>query len=155
MKKKDSNSVKNQPAGHTGFVMWLVCNLWQRELKKALLQLDLTHAQYILLQAACELGKEKNAITQINLAQRTGTDKMMVSKILRTLEKKKLLKRADMKTDNRAKNITVTTKGNSLYLEAATIVHHFEKKFFSPVMKNEKTVHKSLLKILKQNGDGK
>lgn len=134
-----------------GFTLWLVCNLWQRELRKELLNFDLTHAQYILLNAACELGKNKDAITQIKLAQVTGTDKMMVSKVLRTLESKKLLKRNDLKTDNRAKSIVVTPKGTDLCQKATDIVLAFEKTFFGPIDKNEKVFNKSLSKLLKLN----
>jgi DNA-binding MarR family transcriptional regulator len=156
MKKKATNNTKKHVTTPTGFSLWLVCNMWQRELRKALLNHDLTHAQYVLLQAACELGKSDDAITQIKLAQATGTDKMMVSKILRTLETKKLLKRADLKTDNRAKSIAVTSKGVELYGRATEVVNDFEKAFFAPIAKNEKTLVKAFAKILKhgpQNND--
>jgi DNA-binding MarR family transcriptional regulator len=149
MKKKATNNTKKQVNGPTGFSLWLVCNMWQRELRKALIDLDLTHAQYVLLHAACELGKGDDPITQIKLAHDTGTDKMMVSKILRTLETKKLLKRADLKTDNRAKNIVVTAKGLELCKLATDVVNDFEKTFFAPVAKNEKTLIKAFAKILK------
>jgi MarR family transcriptional regulator, organic hydroperoxide resistance regulator len=153
MKKKATNITKKAGNTPTGFTLWLVCNLWQRELRKALQPLDLTHAQYILLQAACDLGSEKTDITQITLANVTGTDKMMVSKILRTLEGKKLLKRAGLKTDNRAKNITVTAKGMELCQKASAVVDGFEDTFFHPAAKNLKTFQKSLGKILRNYGE--
>lgn len=149
MKKKGSSPKKQSLTHTTGFTLWQVCNLWQRELRKALLPLDLTHAQYLLLQSACELGKEGDDITQIRMAQDTGTDKMMVSKVLRTLESKKLLKRADLKTDNRAKKITVTPKGSDLYEKSRVVVEQFENGFFEPASKNEKALTKALQKLLK------
>ena len=33
----------------TGFLMWKVTNLWQREIKKALKKFELTHSQFVLL----------------------------------------------------------------------------------------------------------
>ncbi|HYG14871.1 MAG TPA: MarR family transcriptional regulator [Bacteroidia bacterium] len=149
MKKKATNITKKAGNVPTGFTLWLVCNLWQRELRKALQPLDLTHAQYILLNAACDLGSEKTDITQVILANATGTDKMMVSKILRTLEGKKLLKRAGLKTDNRAKSITVTARGMELCQKASEVVDSFEKTFFTPAAKNLKSFQKSLGKILR------
>ncbi len=101
--KQKSKIKKNTTAGDVtlGFTLWQVSNLWQRELRKKLFPLNLTHAQYLLLQSVCRLSEDKDLeITQIRLAQDTDSDKMMVSKVLRTLETKKLLKRADLKTDN-------------------------------------------------------
>jgi|MDTD01.2.fsa_nt_gb DNA-binding MarR family transcriptional regulator len=149
MKKKGSSQKKQNLTQTTGFTLWQVCNLWQRELRKALLPLDLTHAQYLLLQSACELSNGEDDITQIKLAQDTNTDKMMVSKVLRTLETKKLLKRADLKTDNRAKKITVTPKGIEMYEKAKVVVEAFEAEFFLPAAKNEKALTKALGKLLK------
>jgi DNA-binding MarR family transcriptional regulator len=151
MKKKSSGEKKTESNEITlGFTLWQVSNLWQRELRKKLFPLDLTHAQYLLLQSVCKLSTDKDLeITQIRLAQDTGSDKMMVSKVLRTLEGKKLLKRADLKTDNRAKKITVTSKGKDLYEKAKALVEEFEKEFFVPSAKQEKALTKGLHKLLK------
>lgn len=149
MKKKGSSPKKQSLPQTIGFTLWQVCNLWQRELRKALLPLDLTHAQYLLLQSACELSTGDDDITQIKLAQDTNTDKMMVSKVLRTLETKKMLKRVDLKTDNRAKKITVTPKGIEMYEKSKVIVDNFENSFFLPAAKNEKALAKALGKLLK------
>lgn len=153
MKKKESSEKAPKTATTTlGFSLWQVSNLWQRELRKKLYPLDLTHAQYLLLQSACILSEDKeNEITQIRLAQDTGSDKMMVSKVLRTLEGKKLLRRADLKTDNRAKKITVTARGREMYEQAKELVTAFESEFFLPAAKNEKGLTKALQKLLKSN----
>lgn len=133
-----------------GFTLWQVSNLWQRELRKKLYPLNLTHAQYLLLQSACRLSEDNDEeITQIRLAQDTDSDKMMVSKVLRTLETKKLLKRADLKTDNRAKKITVTNKGKEIYIDAKVLVESFETEFFAAAEKHEKGLVKGLQKLLK------
>lgn len=150
--KQKSKSKKKTTAGDLtlGFTLWQVSNLWQRELRKKLFPLNLTHAQYLLLQSACRLSEDKDLeITQIRLAQDTDSDKMMVSKVLRTLETKKLLKRADLKTDNRAKKITVTNKGNEMYANAKVLVDDFEKEFFEIAEKHEKGLVKGLQKLLK------
>lgn len=151
MKKKSSGGKKAETNVVTlGFTLWQVSNLWQRELRKELFPLDLTHAQYLLLQSVCKLSEDKDLeITQIRLAQDTGSDKMMVSKVLRTLEAKKLLKRADLKTDNRAKKITITAKGKDLNEKARVLVEDFEKEFFVPSEKQEKALTKGLQKLLK------
>ena len=156
MKEKSGNKKKATKGDVTlGFTLWQVSNLWQRELRKKLFPLNLTHAQYLLLQSACKLSDDKDLeITQIRLAQDTDSDKMMVSKVLRTLEEKKLLKRADLKTDNRAKKITVTNKGLDMYGEAKVLVESFENDFFAPVEKHAKGLTKGLLKLQKSHPEG-
>lgn len=153
MKEKSGNKKKTASGEVTlGFTLWQVSNLWQRELRKKLFPLNLTHAQYLLLQSACRLSENKDLeITQIMLAQDTDSDKMMVSKVLRTLETKKLLKRADLKTDNRAKKITVTKKGQEMYVDAKVLVNSFEEEFFATAEKHSKGLVKGLQKLLKNN----
>ncbi len=153
MKRKSGNKKRAEGNSVTlGFTLWQVSNLWQRELRKKLFPLNLTHAQYLLLQSVYKLSEDKDVvITQIRLAQNTGSDKMMVSKVLRTLEGKKLLKRTGLKADNRAKKITLTAKGIALNEEARILVENFEKEFFVPAEKHEKALTKGLLKLLKSD----
>lgn len=154
--KNNPNNPKKSNKELTGFTLWLVCNLWQREMRRALLPFDLTHAQFILLKAAHDLSQQtEQDISQMKLANVTGTDKMMVSKILRTLEAKKLLKRAGMKTDSRAKKVTITPKGIELFSESQLVVEDFERDFFLPAIKNEKGLTKALSKILKNYDNGR
>jgi hypothetical protein len=47
MTKTDFNFGKAEES--TGFLLWQVTNLWQREIKKALERYELTHSQFVLL----------------------------------------------------------------------------------------------------------
>ena len=86
---------------------------WQRQIKKALDPLDITHTQFVLLASLAWLAKTKPTVTQIDIAHHSNTDKMMVSKVLRTLQAKGLVSRQEHETDTRAKTITLTDEGQS------------------------------------------
>jgi DNA-binding MarR family transcriptional regulator len=83
----------SDPENNGGFVMWQVSMLWQRKLKFELDKLDLTHAQFLLLAALDYLSGQKNIVSQQDLAKHIRIDKMMTSKILRTMQKKGFLTR--------------------------------------------------------------
>jgi DNA-binding MarR family transcriptional regulator len=118
------------PDDSPGFLLWQVSNHWQREIKKALDQFGLTHAQFVILAAAYWLGQQ-GSVNQTDLATHARTDKMMTSKLLRTLEGKGLLLRAEHTTDTRAKVINLTPAGVRLAVQAAWAVEEFEVQFFA------------------------
>jgi DNA-binding MarR family transcriptional regulator len=111
-------------------VLWQVSNHWQREIKKALDPFGLTHAQFVVLAAAYWLGQQGD-VTQTSLAAHARTDKMMTSKLLRTLESKGYVQRTEHATDTRAKAITLTSTGMRLAVQAAWAVEEFETRFFA------------------------
>ena len=80
-----------EPEENAGFIMWQVSMLWQRKLKNGLDKFGITHAQFLLLASLHHLGQVKTIVSQQDLAKHVRIDKMMTSKILRTLQKKVFL----------------------------------------------------------------
>jgi DNA-binding MarR family transcriptional regulator len=134
----------------SGFLLWQVTNLWQRELKKALEAFDLTHSQYVLLASIHWLTLQKQEVTQILLSNHTKIDPMTTSTVLRTLQKKTLLQRQEHATDTRAKTVALTPKGIAVIKEAVKVVEQFDETFFKPVTEQANQFNKALLALLKQ-----
>ena len=103
MKSKDHTFSVANAEDSTGFLLWQVTNLWQREIKKALVPFDLTHSQFVLMASIYWLTLQKQAVTQIVLSAHTKIDPMTTSTVLRTLQTKGLVSRAEHATDTRAK----------------------------------------------------
>ncbi|TGL64675.1 MarR family winged helix-turn-helix transcriptional regulator [Leptospira sarikeiensis] len=114
-----------------GFLLWQVTNLWQREIRKVLEPLDLTHAQFVLLAVTHWLELHEEETTQIKIAERAKTDPMTTSTVLRTLESKKLVKRVSHSTDTRAKLVQSTSEGQKILKQAVKVVEDFDEEFFS------------------------
>jgi DNA-binding MarR family transcriptional regulator len=93
-----------------GFQMWRLVGIWQKKLNHVLRVSDLTHAQYLMLEALLWLSQENERVTQIDIARAVEIDPMMVSNLVRMLEKKDLLKRRNDKKDTRAKTLELTSK---------------------------------------------
>jgi DNA-binding MarR family transcriptional regulator len=81
----------------------------------------------------------------------SGCDKMMVSKVLRTLEEKKLILRKDHVSDTRSKSLLITTKGMELLKQATPDFLQAESLFFDSLGKKEKSFSKRVRKINKLN----
>ena len=114
----------------TGFLLWQVTNLWQREIKKALEPYGLTHAQFVLLASIHWLNGQQGDVTQVVLAAHTRMDPMTTSTVLRTLQTKDLIQRHEHATDTRAKMVALTSGGLRVTQQAIQTVEKFDQTFF-------------------------
>lgn len=121
------------PADSPGFLLWRVTHDWQRAVTAALVPLDLTHVQFVLLACAGWLTDQGLTPNQQDLAHEAGTDIKMTSQVLKTLESKGLLTREPSPTDARAKTIKPTKTGTRLTRQAITAVQAVDEAFFAPV----------------------
>lgn len=153
IKMKDKKYVEfwlEKPEESPGFLIWQITNLWQRKMNTALKNVDLTHVQFVLLAGVAWLERFKDPITQIKLAKHAKTNIMMTSKVIRTLEKKKLIIREECKNDTRAKCILLTNEGYQKVQNAIDIVQEVDKEFFKD-MENNAGFIENLGYILKLN----
>jgi DNA-binding MarR family transcriptional regulator len=133
-----------------GFLLWQVTNLWQREIKKALDKIGLTHSQFVLLASIYWLALHQQDVTQINLSDHTKIDPMTTSKVLRTLQTRGLLERREHHTDTRAKTVGLTDQGKKATKEAVKAVEKFDKMFFSPLGNKLSEFNKKLSLLMVQ-----
>jgi MarR family transcriptional regulator, organic hydroperoxide resistance regulator len=150
MNSKDNTFSFEDAEDSTGFLLWQVTNLWQREIKKALESFDLTHSQYVLLASIHWLTLHNQSVTQIVLSSHTKIDPMTTSTVLRTLQSKGLLKRQEHATDTRAKTVALTDEGKEVVKEAVKAVEKFDRAFFNPLGSGGKEFNKRLLSLLKK-----
>ena len=123
----------SQPEENNGYLLWQVSMRWQLLMNQGLRELGITLTQFSLLAGLYWLNKQGEQVTQQRLADYVGTDKMMTSKVVRTLEKKGLLHRADNVQDNRAKRLRLTASGEILLSQANALVERIDADFFHPI----------------------
>ena len=149
MNDKDKVFSVEKAEDSTGFLIWQVTNLWQREIKKALEEYDLTHSQFVLLASTLWLSSQTDSVTQILLSSHTKIDPMTTSTVLRTLQAKGLLSRQEHATDTRAKTISLTEKGIEMAQKAVKAVETFDKAFFTPLGEGSSDFNKKLQALLR------
>lgn len=143
-----------KPEESPGFLLAQVTILWQRRQKQVLDPLNLTHTQFVLLSALAWLSKENDAVTQVDIANLSSSDRMMVSKVLRTLQKKEFVTRQEHSTDTRAKIIKLTKAGSEVLQNALFEVEKTDIDFFSVLEKDLEIFNSGLLKLIKENKQG-
>ncbi|MDD4994240.1 MAG: MarR family transcriptional regulator [Paludibacter sp.] len=139
------------PNDSPGYLLAHLTMLWQRKQKKALDPLDLTHTQFVLLASLSWLSRESNAVTQVDIANQSNADRMMVSKVLRTLEEKKLVTRQEHEKDTRAKTIQLTSTGREILQKAIIKVENVDKDFFETIEANLSSFNANMLKLIDEN----
>ncbi|MCE1187583.1 MAG: MarR family transcriptional regulator [Ignavibacteria bacterium] len=132
----------------TGFLLWQVTSLWQREIRKTLEPFDLTHSQFVLLASAYWLTLQKQEVTQILLSQHTKIDPMTTSQVLRILQRKGFIQRTEHFTDTRAKLVSLTGQGTEVITKAVVEVETFDRHFFSVLQDEVPGFNRQLLKLL-------
>lgn len=140
-----------KPEDSPGYLLGQLTMLWQRKLKRVLDPLDLTHTQFILLCALAWLSRESDAVTQIDIANQGNADRMMVSKVLRTLEDKKFITRHEHPTDTRAKTIRLTATGEKILQKAIISVENADLEFFTKLGTDLVSFNANMANLIKEN----
>jgi len=136
MEKQSHFSVKKADDS-SGFLLWQVTTLWQREIKKALESVELSHSAFVILASLLWFGEQKIEPTQTTIINHTKLDKMTVSKSLKTLVSQGLVSRFENELDTRAKTIILTEQGKNIAIQAVQIVEGVDKEFFSKLKNDE------------------
>src|SRR5579859_6640934 len=84
----DSVSRFKQPEDSLGYLLWQTAHGWMRRLNSELVEMGLTHLQMIALGSTAWLTRTGGPPSQAQLAQFCAMDPMLISKVVRTLEKK-------------------------------------------------------------------
>ena len=143
----------DSPNDSPGYLLGQLTMLWQRKQKRNLDPLNLTLTQFILLAALGWLSKKNDTVTQVDIANQSNADRMMVSKVLRTLEKKGFITRQEHETDTRAKTIRLTPIGKAVLQKAIKNVENADLDFFSALETKLSSFNSNMLKLMDRNKD--
>jgi DNA-binding MarR family transcriptional regulator len=113
-----------------GFWLHHAALTWRAELDAKLRPLGLTPTQFMLLASAGWLEHTDGPPTQQAVAERAGADRMMTSKIVRSLEERGLLERRTDPADARAVRLTLTADGRQLVRRATQLARDLDVLFF-------------------------
>jgi MarR family transcriptional regulator, organic hydroperoxide resistance regulator len=107
----------------------------------------------VLLASLLWLSRKKESVMQIHLSTHSKIDPMTTSTVLRTLQKKGFVKRAEHERDTRAKTIGLTDEGLKVVKKAIKSVEDFDKTFFSVLGGKQADLNKIFLKIIQENNE--
>jgi DNA-binding MarR family transcriptional regulator len=113
-----------------GFWLHHAALAWRAELDARLRALSLTPTQFMLLASAGWLEHVAGPPTQQQVADQAGADRMMTSRVVRTLEEAGLLVRQAHETDGRGLRVALTPAGRDLVQRATAIAREVDALFF-------------------------
>jgi len=117
----------------TGFLLWHVSLRWRVALGRDLAPLGLTHTQFVLLATLYRFSNSGTQPSQRELADQSGLDVMLVSRVVRALEGAQLVRRDASSADPRAFQLALTPLGTDTVLAAVKVVHEVEQRFLAPL----------------------
>lgn len=137
----------DRPEDSPGFLLWQTTMIWQRQIKKALEQYNVSHAQFVIMATLMWFEAHHYDTTQILIVNWSKLDKMTVSKSLRKLVALGCVHRIEHETDTRAKSVSLTEKGKDMVRTLVPIIEGIDRIFFSNASEQEQ---KSLIHILEK-----
>lgn len=141
----------DKPEDSPGFLLWQTTTIWQRRIKKALEEYNVSHAQFVIMATLMWFEAHLYDTTQIVIVNQTKLDKMTVSKSLKKLVSLGFVNRVEHETDSRAKSVSLTEKGKKMVKILVPIVEGIDGTFFSKASDKEQ---KSLAHILAKLASG-
>lgn len=125
------------PLASPGYRLHLAALAWRRELGVRLRPLGLTPTQFDAIATVSFLGRTDQP-TQQHVADFSGLDRMMLSKVLAGLEERGLVARTPDAADARVKRLAVTASGRELVDAATAIARSVDADLFAGVESPER-----------------
>ena len=152
--KPDSAFGFEAPEESPGFLLWQTTITWQRLIKKALDEYDISHAQFVIMALLLWFEEHHQDPTQIALARLSKLDKMTVSKSLKKLVAQGYIRREESQKDTRAKWVYLTPKGKALAAKLVPIVEGIDAEFFGKTPKSDQRLLIQILgKLMEETND--
>ena len=129
-----------------GFMLWKASNLLQRLHAECLRNLDITPTQFSLMTCLVYL-QDEGDVTASGIVAHTGMDKMMVSDLLKTLTRKRLVNKESHPRDARASILRPTRRGKDITNAAVRKIEALDDDFFRRVG-NVGAFHRALIALV-------
>lgn len=127
-----------------GYRMSLVARMLERVFDRQLAELEVSRGMWAVLLAVGQEGYSKPS----EIAEFVGIDRTAVSRLLRTLENRELVRRANAAHDGRAKAVTLTTRGRAVLSLATAGAHETARWYKAKLTQQEQSELDALLNKL-------
>ena len=152
MEKSQFNSIyKDEYKKSTGLLFIRTYHKWHGLIKNKLKTIDLTHPQFVVLTTLAALLRQREWVSQTDIARFSDMDVMTVSQIIRLLVKKGLIMREVHPKDSRANIILLTDMGLQKVNQALPLVESIDQAFFGKLGNNTETLNQLLIGLEAEN----
>lgn len=142
---------RRDPRHIPGFLLWQASKLWQRHLSNTLKPLQLGSTEFVILGNLVRLAEQETWVSQIMLSDATKVDPMTTSHVIRSLHRKKLVKRVIHPEDRRAYYVVPTERGVALAERARDEIIQLSGHFFASLKQDEAQFLITLQNLIEAN----
>ncbi len=118
------------PENAVGFVLWRVLHRFVREADRVLEPLSLTHLQFTTLTLVAWTNRSGDPVEQAMLARSGDIHPMQVSQMLKALESKGMIARAQSTSKRSAKSVEITPAGLAAVRAALPVMIQLQQQLF-------------------------
>ena len=136
-----------------GFVLWQVSKLWQRYLSLSVKKFGIGSTELVVLGNVVRFDALGQQPTQRLLTEMTKIDRMTCSQTIRSLERKRLVKRLVAVNDNRTFYVIPTKRGVEVADKALGKVIEAHEEFFAPLQNQTEQFLEFLQRLLNENSE--
>ena len=111
----------------------------------------MTHPQFVVLTTLAALLRQREWVSQTDIARFSDMDVMTISQIIRLLVKKGLIMREVHPKDSRANIILLTDTGLQKVNQALPMVESIDQAFFGKLENSTETLNQLLIKLEAEN----
>ena len=121
---------KGDDQNYFGTAFWQIGNAWKRRAAAVLRPQNITYVQFMVLRAVSTLHDTQRIISQVDIASQLQANPMVVSSVIRSLKKQRLLSVRVHPRDSRAKRIDITDSGRDILKTSHHLIVEMESLFF-------------------------
>jgi len=119
----------SDPGDSLGYLLHQLASLWRRQMNARLAEIGLTHTQFIFLIGLAWLARDGADVTQKDLGHYHKASRALTSRVVRLLERNRLIVQTVKSHDARARILTLTAEGTKRLKLALPILDHTEDVF--------------------------
>lgn len=122
------------------FQLWRASNAWQRQLRRILEPIGITHTQFIVLVIADRLARVEPWVTQTMIHEVADLDENLTSQVVRSLQTKGLIERQRHPEDRRSIPLVLTIEGKQIVESGRALILVAKEAFASPLGERQSEV---------------
>jgi MarR family transcriptional regulator, transcriptional regulator for hemolysin len=120
-----------EPSDSLGYLLHQLASLWRRQMNARLSEIGLTHTQFIFLIGLAWLVRDGADVTQKDLRHYHKASRALTSRVVRLLERNRLIVQRVKSNDARARVLALTAEGTKRVRAALPILDHTEDVFLA------------------------
>ena len=121
----------SDPGDSLGYLLHQLASLWRRQMNARLAEIGLTHTQFVFLIGLAWLARDGADVTQKDLGHYHKASRGLTSRVVRLLERNRLIVQTVKSNDARARVLTLTAEGTKRLKLALPILDRTEDVFLA------------------------